>query len=218
MTRLNKFTEIGRKVVAVGRNYADHAKELGNAVPTKPLLFMKPTSAYITAGQSICIPPRCNDLHHEIELGVVVGKQAKRVAESEAMGYVGGYCLALDMTARDFQDEAKKKGHPWTLAKMFDTSLPVSPLIPLDALPDPHNVSLWCKVNGVLRQEGNTKDMIFTVPKLISYISNYFTLNEGDLILTGTPSGVGQVLKGDVITGGIPGVMEISFSVASDSS
>jgi len=216
MTRLGQFTDIGRKVVAVGRNYADHAKELGNAVPTKPLLFMKPTSAYITAGQSIQIPQGCNDLHHEIELGVVLGKQARKITEDEAMSCVGGYCLALDMTARDFQDEAKKKGHPWTLAKMFDTSLPVSPLIPLDALPDPHNVSLWCKVNGELRQEGNTKDMIFTLPRLISYISTYFTLNEGDLILTGTPSGVGPVLEGDVITGGIPGVMEIKFPVAKE--
>ena len=119
--RLGQFTELSRKIVAVGRNYADHAKELGNAVPSsagKPLLFMKPPSAYITAGQGIEVPLGCLELHHEIELGVVVGRRCKRVAEAEAMDYVGGYCLALDMTARDFQEEAKKKGHPWTMAKV----------------------------------------------------------------------------------------------------
>ena len=129
------------------------------------------------------------------------------------MSYVGGYCLALDMTARDFQEEAKRKGHPWALAKMFDTSLPVSPLIPLASIPDPHDVSLWCKVNGETRQSGHTGDMIFSLPHLISYISQYFTLAEGDLVLTGTPAGVGPVSDGDVITGGIPGIVDIEFSV-----
>jgi len=210
---LTRFSSVGRKVVAVGRNYADHAKELGNAVPTKPLLFMKPASCYITAGQPIEIPLGCSELHHEIELGAIINKTCKRVQEDKAMSYVGGYCLALDMTARDFQNEAKAKGHPWTMAKMFDTSLPVSDFIPTSSIPDPANVNLWCKVNNELRQKGCTKDMIFSLPVLISYISQYFTLEEGDLILTGTPAGVGPVKSGDVITGGIPGVVDISFSV-----
>lgn len=213
---LARFTDLSRKIVAVGRNYAEHAKELGNAVPssaTKPLLFMKPPSAYIVAGQQIEIPLGCRELHHEIELGVVISSQCKRVSEAEAMQYVGGYCLALDMTARDFQDEAKKKGHPWTLAKMFDTSLPVSPFIPLTSIPDPHDVGLWCKVNGSMRQEGNTSDMIHSIPRLLAYISDYFTLEEGDLVLTGTPSGVGPVKHGDIITGGIQGVIQIEFPV-----
>merc|ERR1712200_10053 len=214
MSRITQFSELGRKVVAVGRNYADHAKELGNAVPTtKPLLFMKPASAYITAGQPIEIPLGCSELHHEIELGAIVGKRCKMIKESEAMSYVGGYCLALDMTARDFQNEAKAKGHPWTMAKMFDTSLPVSDFIPASKIPDPSNVNLWCKVNEELRQEGCTKDMIFSLPFLLSYISQYFTLEEGDLILTGTPAGVGPVKAGDVISGGIPNVVEMSFTV-----
>jgi len=213
MTKLARFTELSRKVVAVGRNYSEHAAELGNAVPTKPLLFMKPPSAFITAGQEIEIPLGCTEIHHEIELGIIISKQCKRVSQEAAMDYVGGYCLALDMTARDFQNEAKKKGHPWAMAKMFDTSLPVSELIPVDSVPDPQNVNLWCKVNGEVRQQGNTKDMIFSLPVLISYISQYFTLEEGDLVLTGTPSGVGPVKQGDVITGGIPGVVEIKFSV-----
>ena len=113
----------------------------------------------------------------------------------------------------NFKNEAKAKGHPWAMAKMFDTSLPVSSFIPLESVPDPHNVSLWCKVNGEARQDGCTKDMIFNLPTLISFISQYFTLEEGDLVLTGTPSGVGPLKHGDVITGGIPGLMEMSFSV-----
>jgi len=208
-----KFSSLGRKVVAVGRNYADHAAELGNAVPTKPLLFMKPGSCYITGGQNIEIPLGCTNLHHEIELGAVINKECKRISEQEAMNFVGGYCLALDMTARDFQNEAKQKGNPWTFAKMFDTSLPVSDFIPKDKISNPGNVSLWCKVNGELRQNGHTKDMIFSLPFLISHISNYFTLQEGDLILTGTPAGVGPVQAGDIITGGIPDVVEIEFKV-----
>ena len=190
----------------------------------------QPPSAFITVGQKIEIPLGCEEIHHEIELGVIINKKCKRVDKDTAMDYVGGYCVALDMTARDFQvwltnsliqqfifnntqNEAKAKGHPWAMAKMFDTSLPVSPFIPLDSVPDPHNVSLWCKVNGETRQEGNTRDMIFNLPTLISFISQYFTLEEGDMILTGTPSGVGPVKQGDIITGGIPGVMEISFDV-----
>lgn len=208
-----KFSSVGRKIVAVGRNYADHAAELGNSVPTKPLLFMKPPSCYITAGHSIEIPFGCQDLHHEIELGAIIKKECKRIHENEAMSFVGGYCLALDMTARDFQNEAKTKGNPWTFAKMFDTSLPVSEFITLEKIPDPGNISLWCKVNGSLRQQGHTKDMIFSLPYLIAHISQFFTLQEGDLILTGTPAGVGQVISGDIITGGIPDVVEIEFKV-----
>eukprot|EP00088_Acartia_fossae_P056720 TRINITY_DN66075_c0_g1_i1.p1 TRINITY_DN66075_c0_g1~~TRINITY_DN66075_c0_g1_i1.p1 ORF type:complete len:228 (-),score=25.77 TRINITY_DN66075_c0_g1_i1:66-716(-) len=210
---LSGFSKVGRKIVAVGRNYADHAKELGNALPSKPLLFMKPTSSYITAGQSIEIPLGCSELHHEIELGAIINNECKAISEAQAMNFVGGYCLALDMTARDFQDEAKKKGHPWAMAKMFDTSLPVSDVIPLEKIPDPANVQLWCKVNEEMRQNGCTADMIFSLPYLISYISHYFTLQKGDLILTGTPAGVGPVKAGDVITGGIPDVIDISFNV-----
>ena len=198
-----------------------------------PCLLIQPPSSYITAGEKIEIPLGCQELHHEIELGVVISKQCKRVSPDQAMDYVGGYCIALDMTARDFQviicvshylsplninitfikNEAKAKGHPWTLAKMFDTSLPVSSFIPVSSIPDPHNVNLWCKVNEETRQDGNTKDMIFNVPTLLSFISQYFTLEEGDLVLTGTPSGVGPVRSGDTITGGIPGLVDIKFDV-----
>ena len=136
------------------------------------------------------------------------------------MDHVGGYALALDMTARDFQDAIKKKGAPWTLAKMFDTSCPVSGFLAKEKIPDPQNLQLWLKVNGEMRQDGNTKDMIFTIPTLLSYISKYITLQEGDLILTGTPAGVGPVSSGDIITCGLrensstTDKLNISFTVA----
>jgi len=213
MASYSRFYELGRKIVCVGRNYKSHAAELGNAVPDKPILFMKPTSAYIMEGQSIEIPKGCSSLHHEIELGIVIGSRASQVSETDAMKHVAGYVVALDMTARDFQDVAKAKGLPWTMAKCFDTSCPVSSLIEKSAIPDPHSVSLWCDVNGVQRQRGNTKDMIFSVPFLISYISQYFTLEPNDVILTGTPEGVGPVKQGDVIQGGIKDLVQFSFKV-----
>ncbi|XP_061171870.1 acylpyruvase FAHD1, mitochondrial-like [Saccostrea echinata] len=210
---VSRFRELGKKIVAVGRNYREHATELGNVVPTKPILFLKPTSSYVTEGQNIKIPPNCKSLHHEVELGIVIGKTGNNISEDQAMDHVGGYVLALDMTARDLQDEAKKKGHPWTLAKGFDTSCPISDLILKDKLPRSDNVNLWLKVNGETKQNGDTKDMIFSIPYLISYISKYFTLEEGDVILTGTPSGVGPVDKGDVIDAGIDNITSFKFKI-----
>eukprot|EP00095_Tigriopus_kingsejongensis_P011592 maker-scaffold297_size217559-snap-gene-1.15 protein:Tk11592 transcript:maker-scaffold297_size217559-snap-gene-1.15-mRNA-1 annotation:"fumarylacetoacetate hydrolase domain-containing protein 1 homolog" len=213
MSSLARFSQICRTIVGVGRNYKDHAAELGNAVPTKPLLFMKPPASIIQAGESIEIPLGCSEIHHEIELGIVIKSRCQNVLEQDSMDHVGGYILALDMTARDFQNEAKRQGHPWTMAKCFDTSCPVSAFIPTESIPDPHDVRLLCKVNDEERQNGHTGDMIFNVPYLISYISKYFTLNEGDLILTGTPAGVGPVSDGDLIHGEIPGVIKITFPV-----
>ena len=130
---------------------SEHAAELNNPLPTKPLIFMKPTSTYIQNGTAIEIPLGCKEVHHEIELGIVIGSKCSRVSASKSMDFVGGYVLALDMTARDFQAEIKKNGHPWELAKCFDTSCPVSDFIGKDVIADPHNVDLICKVNGELR-------------------------------------------------------------------
>lgn len=212
-TQLSKFAEFGRKIICVGRNYSEHAKELGNAIPDKPMLFLKPTSAYITEGHSIKIPLGCSSLHHEVELGVVIGSKCKDTNPEDVMKHVGGYVLALDMTARDFQEEAKKKGHPWTMAKGFDTSCPISSFIPIEKIPNPHDVELYLKVNDVLKQQGSTKDMIFNINTLISYISKYFTLEAGDLVLTGTPSGVGPVESGDVVECGIKNLISMKFPV-----
>ncbi|XP_013398238.1 acylpyruvase FAHD1, mitochondrial [Lingula anatina] len=208
-----RFVEAGKKIVAVGRNYAEHAKELGNALPTEPLLFLKPTTAYITEGQAIKVPITCTSLHHEVELGIVIGEKGADISESDAMKYVLGYTLALDMTDRAKQEELKKKGQPWSVCKGFDTSCPVSSFIPKEKIPDPQNIRLWLKVNEEMKQDGNTKDMIFTIPHLISFISSKFTLEPGDLILTGTPSGVGPVQAGDVIEAGVGDIIKVTFPV-----
>lgn len=210
----NRFVHWGRNIVAVGRNYRDHCEELGNAVPTKPMLFMKPPSSYLEEGTGpILIPRGCQNCHHEIELGVVIGETCRDVPESDVLRRVAGYALTFDMTARDLQDEAKKKGNPWTLAKCFETALPVSRFIAKEELKDPSSVRIWCKVNEESRQDGNTSDMVFSIPNLVSYISRYFTLHPGDLVLTGTPAGVGPVRPGDTLTGGLGDILTMKFSV-----
>lgn len=163
------------------------------------------------------IPKGCSELHHEVELGIVISKRGVDIPENKAYDYTGGYSLALDMTARDFQSEAKKKGQPWSLAKGFDTSCPVSDFIGADKIPNPQNLRVWLKVNGLTKQDGTTKDMIFSISYLISYISGFFTLEPGDLILTGTPSGVGPVRSGDVIEAGIEDLISVKFPVESRS-
>ncbi|XP_066491674.1 oxaloacetate decarboxylase, mitochondrial [Tiliqua scincoides] len=211
---LTRFWEWGKNIICVGRNYAEHAKELKNTLPTEPLFFLKPSTAYVREGSPIVRPYYCNQLHHEVELGVVIGKRAQAVPQEVAMDHVAGYALCLDMTARDSQEECKKKGLPWTLAKGFNTSCPVSDFVPKEKVPDPHQLKLWLKVNGELRQEGDTSSMIFSIPYIISYISGIITLDEGDIILTGTPKGVSAVQVNDEIEAGIQGVLSMRFQVA----
>ncbi|KAI8369511.1 uncharacterized protein BYT42DRAFT_584723 [Radiomyces spectabilis] len=196
------FLSTGRKIVAIGRNFSEHAKELGNAVPKSPFFFLKPTSSYLPNGGSIEIPKGC-DVHHEVELAVVIGKETRDCRASHAMDHIAGYALALDLTARNLQNEAKKKGLPWSTSKGYDTFTPISDFIPKASIPDPADVHLWLKVNDQLRQNGNTKDMIFSVPQLIEHISSIMRLEVGDVILTGTPSGVGPIKAGDVVTAGL---------------
>lgn len=209
-----KLLSVGTKIVAVGRNYAAHAKELGNAVPKEPVLFMKPTSSYLEVGGTIEIPHPLESLHHEVELAVVISKKARDVPEASAMDYVAGYALALDMTAREIQASAKAAGLPWTVAKGQDTFTPISSVLPKEAVPDPDNLELWLKVDGEIRQKGSTQDMMFKIPFLISHISSIMTLLEGDVILTGTPPGVGPVKAGQKITAGITNLLEVYFNVA----
>ncbi|KAJ7989717.1 hypothetical protein DPEC_G00307420 [Dallia pectoralis] len=210
---ISRFWEWGKKIICVGRNYADHAKELMNAVPKYPVLFLKTPSSYLTEGSPILIPKYSNNLHHEVELGVVIGKRGTSISQSSAMDHVAGYALCLDMTARDVQDDCKSKGLPWTLAKAFDTSCPVSEFIPKERIPDHGNVKIWLKVNDQMRQYGCTSEMIFSIPFLISYISEIITLEEGDLILTGTPKGVSAVQVHDELNAGIDDVVSMTFKV-----
>ena len=213
MADIKEFVKICRKIICIGRNYVDHALELNNPIPRRPLLFLKPPSSLITEGKKIEIPGECSSLHHEVELGLVIGKEGKNIEENMADHHIAGYVLALDMTARDIQDDIKKKGHPWLLAKCWDTFCPVSDFIPKEEVVDPANLSLWLKVDGQLKQSGNTKDMLFPIPKIISYASGIMKLEYGDVILTGTPKGVGSVLSGQVIECGIAGLREMAFQV-----
>ncbi|OWM71209.1 probable acylpyruvase FAHD1, mitochondrial [Punica granatum] len=210
---LQRLLQAGTKIVAVGRNYAAHAKELGNAVPKEPVLFLKPTSSYLENGGTIEVPHPLESLDHEVELAVVICQKARDVAEATAMDYVGGYALALDMTAREIQSSAKSAGLPWTVAKGQDTFTPISSVLDKSMVPDPDNLELWLKVDDEIRQKGSTKDMIFKIPHLISHISTIMTLFEGDVILTGTPKGVGPVKVGQKVTAGITGLLNIHFNV-----
>jgi len=214
--QLARFREFGKKIIGFGRTYSDHAKELNHALPTEPIIFLKPTTAYVTEGHPIKLPKGTTELHHEVELGIVIGKTGFNISESSAMDHIGGYCLILDMTDRIGQSAAAKAGLCWSLAKGFDTSCPTSEFIPKEKIPDPQDVDLWLKVNGVQRQHGNTKDMVFKIPHLVSWVSQYFTLEPGDLLLTGTPAGVGPVRAGDKIECGLgKELMSMQFSVVS---
>jgi acylpyruvate hydrolase len=193
-----QFIAIGRKIVAIGRNYSEHAKELNSTVPKAPMFFLKPTSSYVEPPHPIEIPDGC-EVHHEVELGVVIGREGRDIDPSKAEDYIDGYALAIDMTARDIQRSAIQQGLPWTVAKGFDTFTPVGPWIPKHLIGDPHQVQLQLWVNEQIRQDGNTKDMIFKIPELISAISSVMRLEPGDLILTGTPKGVGPVKAGEIL-------------------
>ncbi|KAI1308764.1 hypothetical protein EDD11_004173 [Mortierella claussenii] len=193
------FLRTSRKIVAIGRNYSEHAKELGNAVPTAPFFFLKPTSSFITNNQSIEVPEGC-EVHHELELAVIIGKSGRDIPANDANSYIAGYALSLDMTARNLQEQAKKKGMPWSAAKGFDTFTPIGDFIPKDQISNHDNVDLLLQIDGVMKQQGNTKDMIFNIPTLIENVSSIMRLEEGDVILTGTPKGVGPVQPGETIT------------------
>ncbi|KAI6216307.1 hypothetical protein M3Y95_01284400 [Aphelenchoides besseyi] len=210
---LSDFRHLARKIVCVGRNYRDHALELKNPLPKKPMLFVKTSNAFVSDGEKIRIPSGCREMHQEVELGIVIGKTASRVSKAQAMDYVGGYTVALDMTARDLQNELKAEGHPWFLAKSFDTSCPVAAFVPKEKVDDPHQLELLCKVNGEVRQKDRTDKMIFDIPTLIEFTTRNVTLEVGDLLLTGTPAGVGPCKSGDRIEISLSGLVKASFSV-----
>ncbi|EST07726.1 Fumarylacetoacetase, C-terminal [Kalmanozyma brasiliensis GHG001] len=199
----SSFLTRGKKIVAIGRNYAAHAKELNNAVPTEPFFFLKPTTSYITNNSTVEIPKGIV-AHYEVELGVVIGSSSIRdVHAADAMSHVAGYTLSIDMTARNLQDKVKSKGLPWSAAKGFDTFTPTSGFIDKSRVRDPSKLKLWLKVNDQIKQNGPTSDMIFGIPELIEHVTSIMTLEEGDLLLTGTPSGVGEVKDGDVMHCGL---------------
>ncbi|HEX8695985.1 MAG TPA: fumarylacetoacetate hydrolase family protein [Longimicrobium sp.] len=198
------------KIVCVGRNYVEHARELGNEVPERPLLFLKPPSALLAGGEPIVLPPESSRVEHEGEIAVVIGRRARRVSAEEAWDHVAGIAPLNDVTARDLQ----KTDGQWTRAKGFDTFCPLGTMVPLDGI-DRDALEVVCRVNGEERQRGRVSEMTFPVPALIAYISGIMTLEPGDVIATGTPAGVGPLRDGDVVEVEIPGVGTIRNPVRS---
>ncbi|WP_372635903.1 fumarylacetoacetate hydrolase family protein [Fodinibius sp.] len=185
-------------IFCIGRNYVAHARELDHDVPDQPMVFLKPVSSLTFEGP-ILLPPQSNEVHHEVELVVAIEKGGKDISRAEALSHVGGYGVGIDLTARDIQSRAKKQGHPWSVAKGFDTFAPISTFIPGERVADPQNLGLSLAVNDRMRQQSNTRLMIFPVADLIHYLSTIFTLRRGDLIFTGTPEGVSPLRSGDHI-------------------
>ena len=188
------------KIVCIGRNYAAHARELGNEVPAEPLIFLKPPSALLPPGAAIVVPHQSKRVEHEAEIGVVIGARARDVSEQDALSYVAGYTCVNDVTARDLQ----KTDGQWTRAKGFDTFCPIGPTVMAGL--DYRDLEVICRVNGTVRQHGHARDMMFSIPRLVSYVSGIMTLEPGDVIATGTPEGVGPLVPGDMVEVEIPGI------------
>lgn len=201
------------KIICLARTYKEHAREMNTVVTEDPLLFLKPTSSVIFDHETIIIPKRSQCLHHEVELGIILGKKGKHVTEENARQYILGYLVALDITARDIQAVAKKNGWPWAIAKGFDTFAPISDAVTKEKVPHPQNLNLTLRINGVVKQCGNTDQMMYSVERIISFISEIMTLERGDLILTGTPEGVGEIKEGDVLEAQLDSVCSLTVDV-----
>lgn len=192
------------KIFCIGRNYVDHAVEMQSKVPTKPMIFMKPPTALLIKNRPFFYPDFSSNIHYEAEIVLKIGKNGRSVEEKFAGSYIDGIAFGLDMTARDLQAQCKEKGHPWEIAKGFDRSAPISSFIDLPTNWE-DGISFELKQNGNTVQAGNTKDLVFPFATLISYISKFFTVQKGDYIFTGTPSGVGPITIGDTLQGFIEG-------------
>jgi len=187
------------KIICIGRNYLAHVKELDNALPTEPMFFMKPETALLHAGEPFPYPDFSKEIHYETELVLRICKTGKAIEEEEASEYYDAITVGIDFTARDLQSRCKAKGHPWEIAKAFDNSAPMGNFKKISALKHPEDVSFGMKLNGEWVQQGHSRDMIFSFDKIISHVSRFVTLEEGDCIFTGTPQGVGEVHVGDVL-------------------
>jgi 2-keto-4-pentenoate hydratase/2-oxohepta-3-ene-1,7-dioic acid hydratase in catechol pathway len=188
------------KIIGVGRNYIEHARELGDDIPEIPALFLKPTSSVIGPGESILLPSQARQVEHEIELAVVIGRPGRWIPPEQAFEHILGYTIGLDITARDLQ----KKDGQWTRSKSFDTFCPLGPWLETDL--DPTDILLTCRVSGELRQMASTREMVFSVAQIVAFVSAVMTLLPGDVILTGTPAGVGPLKPGDLIESQAEGI------------
>jgi 2-keto-4-pentenoate hydratase/2-oxohepta-3-ene-1,7-dioic acid hydratase in catechol pathway len=201
------------KIICVGRNYADHAKELNNDVPKEPVIFMKPKGAILLPGKPLYYPEFTDDLQYECEMVVRISKNGKHIQEKFAHKYYDEVTLGIDFTARDVQREQQKKGLPWEIAKAFDGSAAVGSFEPITAETNVSNLAFQLKKNGETVQDGHTRHMIFSVDKILTYVSMYFTINIGDLIFTGTPAGVGPVTAGDKLEGYMQGLKVLDVDI-----
>ncbi len=201
------------KIIAIGRNYAAHAKELNNPLPSSPVIFLKPDTAVLKDNKPFYIPDFSSDIHYELEVVLKICKEGKHIAEKFATNYFDEIGLGIDFTARDIQNIHKEKGLPWELAKAFDNSAAISHFIPKSAVKALNNLSFELKINGTTRQTGNTSNILFSFEKIIAFVSQYITLKKGDLIFTGTPEGVGQVHKGDKLEAWIGDEQFLNFDI-----
>ena len=200
------------KIFCVGRNYSEHAKELNNAIPEAPVIFMKPPTALLK-GKDFYMPEFSKDMHFECELVYRVCKNGKHIAAQFASKYVDAVAVGIDFTARDVQSNQKTKGLPWEIAKAFDNSAVVSEFTPISAIAHPSSINFSMEKNGTTVQTGNSADMLYAIDTIIEYLSQFFTLQQGDLIYTGTPAGVGPVAIGDMLTGYLEGVKSFEINI-----
>ncbi|SFC26939.1 2-keto-4-pentenoate hydratase/2-oxohepta-3-ene-1,7-dioic acid hydratase (catechol pathway) [Flexibacter flexilis DSM 6793] len=201
------------KIFAIGRNYADHVKELNNERPESPVVFMKPDTALLRENAPFYYPDFSQDVHHEVEIVLKVCKEGKHIDEKFAHKYYDELAIGIDFTARDLQQKLKEKGLPWEIAKGFNGSAPVSNFVPVSQFTDLQNINFSLNVNGQLRQQGNTQMMMYRFDYIVSYLSKFFTLKKGDLIFTGTPAGVAPVQIGDRLEAAIEGEVMLDFLV-----
>ena len=206
-----------RRIWCVGRNYADHAREMGHDPSREPpFFFQKPADAVVPSGSTLPYPSMTKDLHHEIELVVAIGKGGTNIPVAKALDHVFGYGVGLDMTRRDLQSEAKKHQRPWEMGKSFDQSCPVTPLVPAAGIGHPSQGAIWLKVNGEVKQRGDLNQQIWRVEETIAYLSQFVALEAGDLILNGTPAGVGPCRAGDKLEGHVDGVGDLVITYAAE--
>lgn len=201
------------KVIAIGRNYAAHAKELNNPLPSNPVIFLKPDTAILKDNNPFYIPDFSSDIHYELEVVLKICKPGKHIAEKFASTYFEEVGLGIDFTARDLQSTLKEKGLPWELSKAFDSSAAISHFVPKSQIADLNDLQFELKINGETRQNGNTKNILFSFEKIIAFVSQYITLKKGDLIFTGTPEGVGQVHTGDKLEAWIGDEQFLNFDI-----
>ena len=201
------------KIVCIGWNYKSHVSELKSKLPEVPTIFFKPTSCLIGDGDEIVIPEGVTNVQHEVELALIYGKDSKDVSEKDAMSYISHVAVFNDVSARDMQWKARDEGNTWDLAKGMDTFGPMSDPVPIENAGDLQNLELELTVNGEVRQKGNTANMIFTLPWMVSYVSRYITMYEGDILITGTPEGVSEIKPGDTVVAKIQNVGTLTNKV-----